>query len=543
LLTRKQKYFIVYSETIKGGVKIKPEEKFLILIKELCEKQDTIAKTLQEPLLHEFSLSELHCLDAIGNLEHPNVTNIALTMNMTRGAISKITKRLKARKLLSTYSLENNRKEVLFTLTEKGRHIFDEHRKGHIAWEKQVLSFLQAYPIENLSKIVKFLALVNTVRELANMDEVTAYDRTTQQGILRHLVVRTGFASRHVMLVFVVNDPSVKETILSWVPALEETALDAGYTLKSVWMNLQTSRDNRILSDDYRFLFGEETIEEEINGVRYKISPDSFFQVNPVQTEKLFREVVKAANTKPGDSVLDLYCGVGAIALQLASDIASHAQGSGEVIGVEIVEAAVDNARDNAKFNGIENVHFIKAEASKWLHEQKDKLMIDVIVVDPPRKGLDHTALDVIRNANCERLIYVSCNPATLVRDLDLLSDRYQIVAIQPVDMFPRTMHVESCVLLSKIDAGKHIKVEIEMDELDLTASESKATYPQIKEYVLNKFGLKVSSLYIAQVKRECGIEVGENYNKPKKDNARVPQCPPEKREAIMDALRYFKML
>jgi DNA-binding MarR family transcriptional regulator len=161
LLTRKQKYFIVYSETIKGGVKIKPEEKFLILIKELCEKQDTIAKTLQEPLLHEFSLSELHCLDAIGNLEHPNVTNIALTMNMTRGAISKITKRLKARKLLSTYSLENNRKEVLFTLAEKGRHIFDEHRKGHIAWEKQVLSFLQAYPIENLSKIVKFLEAFN----------------------------------------------------------------------------------------------------------------------------------------------------------------------------------------------------------------------------------------------------------------------------------------------------------------------------------------------------------------------------------------------
>ena len=311
------------------------------------------------------------------------------------------------------------------------------------------------------------LALVNTVRELANMDEVTAYDRTTQQGILRHLVVRTGFASRHVMLVFVVNDPSVKETILSWVPALEETALGAGYTLKSVWKNLQTSRDNRILSDDYRFLFGEETIEEEINGVRYKISPDSFFQVNPVQTEKLFRKVVKAANTKPGDRVLDLYCGVGAIALQLASDIASHAQGSGEVIGVEIVEAAVDNARDNAKLNGIENVHFIKAEASKWLHEQKDKLMIDVIVVDPPRKGLDHTALDVIRNANCERLIYVSCNPATLARDLALLSDRYQIETIQPVDMFPRTMHVETAVILSKKNANARNCVEIDVGAED----------------------------------------------------------------------------
>ncbi len=294
------------------------------------------------------------------------------------------------------------------------------------------------------------LALVNSVRELANKDGVPAYDRTTQRGILRHLVVRTGFASRQVMLVFVVNDLSVKEQMLSWVPALEETALDAGYTLNSVWMNLQTSRDNRILSDDYLFLFGEETIEEEINGVRYNISPDSFFQVNPKQTEILFREVVKTANIKPGDRVLDLYCGVGAIALQLASDIASHAQGSGEVIGVEIVEAAVDNARDNAKLNGIENVHFIKADASKWLHEQNDKLMIDVIVVDPPRKGLDPAALNVIREADCERVVYVSCNPATLARDLALLSDRYQIATIQPVDMFPHTTHVETIVLIQK---------------------------------------------------------------------------------------------
>jgi len=289
------------------------------------------------------------------------------------------------------------------------------------------------------------LTLVNTVRELANSDGVAAYDRMTQRGILRHLVVRTGFSSRLVMLIFVVNDSSVKETLLSWVPALEETVLGAGYTLKSVWMNVQKSRENRILSDDYRLLFGEATIEEMINGVRYKLSPDSFFQVNPIQTEKLFREVVKTAGIKPGDRVLDLYCGVGAIALQLA------AQGSGEVFGVEIVEAAVDNARENAKLNGIENVHFIQADASTWLHEQKNKLEIDVLVVDPPRKGLDPTALDVIRNADCERLIYVSCNPATLARDLVLLSDRYQIETIQPVDMFPRTMHVETIVLMSRV--------------------------------------------------------------------------------------------
>ena len=309
------------------------------------------------------------------------------------------------------------------------------------------------------------LTLVNSVRELANSDGVTAYDRTTQRGSLRHLVVRTGFSSRHVMLIFVVNDPSVKETIMSWVPALEEAALDAGYTLKSVWMNLQKSRENRILSDDYRLLFGEETIEEEINGVRYRISPDSFFQVNPKQAAKLFSEVVKAANIQPGDRVLDLYCGVGAIALQLASDVTIHAQCSGEVIGVEIVEAAVDDARDNAKLNGIENVHFVNADASTWLREQKDILVLDVIVVDPPRKGLDPAALEVIRDADCERVVYVSCNPATLARDLALLSDRYQIVIVQPVDMFPRSMHVETVVLLSKLHAEHHIVTQYESYE------------------------------------------------------------------------------
>lgn len=168
----------------------------------------------------------------------------------------------------------------------------------------------------------------------------------------------------------------------------------------------------------------------------------------------------------------------------------------------------------------------------------------NVVVVDPPRKGCDEKVLETIVSMNPERIVYVSCNPSTLARDLDYLNVHgFKCVEAQPVDMFPHSTHVETVALLSKLDVDKHIDVEIKLDELDLTSAESKATYAQIKEYVLEKFGLKVSTLYIAQIKKKCGIELREHYNKSKKDNQAIPQCTPEKEEAIMDALRHFKMI
>jgi 23S rRNA (uracil1939-C5)-methyltransferase len=170
--------------------------------------------------------------------------------------------------------------------------------------------------------------------------------------------------------------------------------------------------------------------------------------------------------------------------------------------------------------------------------------MIDVIVVDPPRKGLDHTALDVIRNANCERLIYVSCNPATLVRDLDLLSDRYQIVAIQPVDMFPRSMHVETVVLLSQLIPDDYVEMTIGPEIIEPTDSEqqSMGTYQNIKEYVKRKYNFEVSSLYIAQIKEKYKLRERDNYNLGS-GKSKVPKCPREKELAIVDAFSFFRML
>ena len=369
------------------------------------------------------------------------------------------------------------------------------------------------------------LTLVNTVRELANRDRVSAYDKTAHRGSLRHLVVRTAFSSKQVMLVFAVNDGEADAAIASWMPRLAEKAAAAGYALASVWLNRQTSRNNRILSDQYQLLFGSGTIEEEINGVRYIVSPDSFFQVNPVQAARLFREVVHAAGLKPGDTALDLYCGVGAISLQLAfhageaasvfddgastgsfggvfhadsaanssPETVSHSEsaangfpgsatcadsaansspervslteseangslissGTGKcssaihVLGIDNVRSAVEDARASARLNGIENAEFIEADASEWLRANGKNANVDVIVVDPPRKGLTPDAIDIIQSSGCKRLVYVSCNPATLARDLASLSSSFAIRSIQPVDLFPRTVHVETVCLMS----------------------------------------------------------------------------------------------
>ena len=218
------------------------------------------------------------------------------------------------------------------------------------------------------------------------------------------------------------------------------------------------------------------------------------------------------------------------------------AESAKKVIGVEIVEEAVEAARENAVLNKIDNVEFIAEDVLKVL-DDLDKNP-DLIVLDPPREGINPKAIEKIIDFAPEKFLYISCNPVTFVRDLKTFGNRgYGIEEIEIVDQFPKTSHVETVVLLSKLDVDKHIDVEIKLDELDLTSAESKATYAQIKEYVWNKFELKVPTLYIAQIKRKCGIELREHYNKSKKEKQIIPQCTPEKEEAIMDALRHFKMI
>ncbi len=345
----------------------------------------------------------------------------------------------------------------------------------------------------------------------------------------RHILIKHARGTDEVMVGFIVKDFNI--------PKIDEVTdeLTTKYSqIKSVILNLNTRNDNVILGDEEKILFGREYIVDEFDGLKFKISLKSFYQINYHQMQKLYATARDLANVNKDTRLLDLFSGIGTISLFMAKYCK-------EVTGVEIVKAAVENAKDNAKLNNITNATFYlddaRCDLSKYL---KDK---DVLIVDPPRKGLSKELIDSIIKTNIEKIIYISCNPATQARDLNLFKEHYNFSDIYPVDMFPFTTSCETVCLLSKLRAKQHIEIDLSMDELDLTAAESKATYDEIKAYVLEKHGLKVSSLYISQVKRKCGLDVGQNYNLSKKEDAKVPQCPPEKEAAIMEALKYFQML
>ena len=362
---------------------------------------------------------------------------------------------------------------------------------------------------------------------------IPAYREEEGSGLVRHVLIRSGFATRELMVCLVINGETLpKAQVL--VDRLKDIA-----GMASISLNINTARTNVILGDRVEVLWGKPYIEDVLDGVRYQISPLSFYQVNPIQTRELYRKALQYAGLHGTETVWDLYCGIGTISLFLAGQ-------AGKVYGVEIVPPAIEDARKNARLNGIENAEFFVGRAEEVLPRKyrEEQISADVIVVDPPRKGCDSAVLETMLQMRPKRIVYISCDPATLARDLKILCQgRYKLQKVQPVDMFPHTTHVETVVLLSKLNTKQHIEVELNLDELDLTAAESKATYDEIKAYVLEKYGLKVSSLYISQVKRKCGLDMGQNYNLSKKEDAKVPQCPPEKEAAIVEALKHFHMI
>ena len=372
-------------------------------------------------------------------------------------------------------------------------------------------------------------------RVIAHMEKygIEPYNEATGKGLVRHVLIRYGYFTKEVMVCLILNGNKIpKEEQL--VKSLCEIP---GMT--SITINVNKKHSNVILGEEIRLLWGQEYITDRIGDISYQISPLSFYQVNPMQTQKLYAKALEYADLHGQETVWDLYCGIGTISLFLA-------QKAKFVRGVEIVPAAIENAKENAKLNGLENTEFFVGKAEEVLPREykKNGVYADVIVVDPPRKGCDETLLETMVEMNPERIVYVSCDSATLARDLKYLCERgYELRKVCPVDQFGMTVHVETVCLLSKLNAKQHIEVEIKMDELDLTSVESKATYDEIKAYILQKHGLKVSSLYIAQVKQKCGIIERVNYNKPKSKDTRQPQCPLEKEIAIIDAFRYFKML
>ena len=366
-----------------------------------------------------------------------------------------------------------------------------------------------------------------------NAFHVEPYNEATGKGLMRHSLIRCGFRTGEIMVCLVINGRKIPG---------EEALVDSlkiipGMT--SISLNVNKEKTNVILGREVINLWGRPYIEDYIGEVKYQISPLSFFQVNPVQTERLYGKALEYAGLTGEETVWDLYCGIGTISLFLARK-------ARKVYGVEIIPDAIEDARRNASLNGFTNTEFYVGKAEEVLPEkyEKEGIRADVIVVDPPRKGCDETLLSTMVKMQPERIVYVSCDSATLARDLRYLCDNgYELKRVCPADMFPQTVHVETVVLLSQQKPDDTIEIDLDLDELDATSAETKATYQEIKDYVLKEFGLKVSNLYISQVKRKCGIEVGENYNLPKSENARVPQCPKEKEEAIKAALKYFAMI
>ena len=373
-------------------------------------------------------------------------------------------------------------------------------------------------------------------RVIAHMEKygIEPYNEATGKGLVRHVLIRYGYFTKEVMVCLILNGNKLpKEEQL--VKSLCEIP---GMT--SITINVNKKHSNVILGEEIRLLWGQEYITDRIGDISYQISPLSFYQVNPMQTQKLYAKALEYADLHGQETVWDLYCGIGTISLFLA-------QKAKFVRGVEIVPAAIENAKENAKLNGLENTEFFVGKAEEVLPREykKNGVYADVIVVDPPRKGCDETLLETMVEMNPERIVYVSCDSATLARDLKYLCERgYELRKVCPVDQFGMTVHVETVVLLSKGEVdSKKIRVEFSLEDMDMSEFQDGATYPQIKEYVLEHTGLKVSNLYISQIKRKCGIGVGKNYNLPKSEDSRQPQCPPEKEKAIREAFKYFGMI
>lgn len=369
---------------------------------------------------------------------------------------------------------------------------------------------------------------------------IAFYKKLQHQGYLRHLLVRRAVKTGEILVDLVTStqreylgERTEEEVLSKWTEKLAGLPLDG--RLAGILHTENDSLADVVQSDATHILYGQDYFYEELLGLRFRISPFSFFQTNSLGAEILYDTVRGFVGDTKDRVVFDLYSGTGTIAQILAS-VAK------KVVGVEIVEEAVRSAKVNAELNGLENCEFLAGDVLKVIDELQDKP--DLIVVDPPRDGIHPKALGKIIDFGVDRIVYISCKPTSLVRDLAVLQDRgYRVEKVCGVDMFPGTMNVETVCLLSKLHADQHIEVELQMDELDLTAAESKATYEEIKDYVLKQSGLKVSNLYIAQVKQKCGIIERENYNLPKSENSRQPKCPPEKEAAIREALEHFRMI
>lgn len=420
----------------------------------------------------------------------------------------------------------------------------DEYKDGPLALGMHKRgSFYDLVTVSDCQIVDKdFRTILKATLDYFSKNNIPYFHRATHKGYLRHLLVRKATKTGEIIVDLVTSTQTEGFNEEELLAGFRYELLTRHYDgrFKGVLHTKNDSVADVVKNEGTEVLYGDSYFYEELLGLKFKITPFSFFQTNSLGAEVLYetaREFILGddKDSLNGKTVYDLYSGTGTIA-QLMAPVCK------EVVGVEIVEEAVCAAKENAALNGLDNCKFIAGDVLKVLDEIEEKP--DYIILDPPRDGIHPKAIGKIIEYGVENMVYISCKPTSLARDLQIFMDRgYRVEKICCVDMFPNTYHVETVCLLSKLNAKQHIEVDIHMDELDLTDAEKKATYSEIKEYVLEHTGLKVSSLYIAQVKQKCGIIERENYNKPKSDDAKQPQCPPDKEKAIKEALKHFGMI
>ena len=365
---------------------------------------------------------------------------------------------------------------------------------------------------------------------------IRPYDEQSGKGLVRHIFLRRGAHSGQIMVCLVCTRAKLPHAEQLCAALREQFP-----AISTILLNVNAKNTNVILGSENHILYGPGYIEDTLCGVPVRLGPLSFYQVNTLAAERLYGVAAQYAQLTPDDALLDLYCGMGTIGLSMADQCR-------ELIGVQIVPEAIESAKANAARMGeavAAKSRFFCADAGQAATQlAAEGLHPDIVMLDPPRKGCDEATLSAVVRMAPRRVVYVSCNPATAARDAAWLEKNgYHTEKVQPVDLFPRTKHVEAVLLLTKLNVARHIEVDVNMEELDVTAAESKATYNEIREHVWEHHQLKVSNLYIAQVKQKYGIIERENYHKAKNENAKQPKCPKEKEDAIVGALKHFQMI
>ena len=412
----------------------------------------------------------------------------------------------------------------------------DEEKGGDLALGmRKRMSYYEVVTLKDCNIVdADYLRIIEGTLQFFQERKVPFYHKARHDGSLRHLVVRKGAATGEI-LINLVTSSEVPFSVEEFKDMLLGLELDG--SVCGILHSVNDGLADVVKSDEMRLLYGRDFFMEKLFDLEFKVSVYSFFQTNSAGAEKLYSIVKEFAGDVADKTVFDLYCGTGTIGQIMAE------AGSKKVIGIELIEEAVVAANENAKRNHLENCTFLAGDVLKMVDELKERP--DLIIVDPPRDGIHPKAIGKIIAFGAPEIVYVSCKPTSLARDLEIFQQEgYQVERVKLMDMFPRTVHVETVVLLSKGEVdSKKIRVEFSLEDMDLSEFKGKATYEQVKAYVLEHTGLKVSSLYIAQIKKKCGLDVGENFNLPKSENARQPQCTPEKEEAIMQAFKHFGII